>query len=106
VQDRFARYGLLDDQVRFLPGWFHDTLPAVAGRTWSVIRLDGDFYSSTTDALVNLYPGLSPGGFCIIDDWGAVEECRDAVRAYREGNGIDEPVVPIDWTGVYWRKAY
>ena len=28
VQANFARYGLLDERVRFLPGWFKDTLPA------------------------------------------------------------------------------
>ena len=27
VRANFEKYGLLDDQVRFLPGWFRDTLP-------------------------------------------------------------------------------
>jgi Macrocin-O-methyltransferase (TylF) len=32
VQDNFLRYGLLDSQVRFLKGWFRDTLPAAPRR--------------------------------------------------------------------------
>ena len=30
VQGNFERYGLLDDQVRFVKGWFKDSLPGLA----------------------------------------------------------------------------
>ncbi len=104
VERNFALYGLLDDQVRFLEGWFADTLPTVADRTWSVVRLDGDMYGSTMDALVNLYPRLSVGGFLIVDDYG-FEPCRQAVADYRAANGIEEPVEAIDWLGAFWRRT-
>jgi hypothetical protein len=104
VQDNFRRFGVLDDGVRFVKGWFRDTLPTLADRTWSVIRLDGDLYESTTNALENLYPNLSPGGYVIIDDYAA-ETCRSAVDDYRAANGIAEEIRSIDWTGIYWRKA-
>ena len=42
VKENFRRYGLDDDQVRFLPGWFRDTLPALSEETFAVVRLDGD----------------------------------------------------------------
>jgi hypothetical protein len=103
VEANFRRYGMLDDQVRFLEGWFSETLPGVADRTWSVIRLDGDMYESTMDALTNLYPGLSPGGFLIVDDY-SIDSCREAVHDYREANGITGEIEKIDWTGVFWRK--
>ena len=103
VQRNFELYGLYDDRVQFLPGWFKDTLPAVRERTWSVIRLDGDYYESTMDALVNLYPKLSVGGFLIVDDF-AIPACREAVEDYRKEHGIDEPIKTIDWTAVYWRR--
>ncbi len=61
MRANFERYGLLDEQVHFLEGWFKDTLPTVRDRTWSVVRLDGDMYESTMDGLVNLDPGLSAG---------------------------------------------
>jgi hypothetical protein len=105
VRAHFAAYGLLDGQVRFLPGWFRDTLPAFPGGRLAVARLDGDLYESTRDALVHLYPRLSVGGYLIVDDYGAVPACRRAVHDYRERQGIRDEMVPIDWTGVYWRRS-
>lgn len=103
VQENFRRYGLLDDQVRFLPGWFSETLPNAPIERLALLRLDGDHYNSTKDALENLYPKLSPGGFVIIDDF-ALSGCRNAVEDFRRENKIEDEVQSIDWTGVYWRK--
>jgi O-methyltransferase len=105
VRRNFERFGLLDGDVRFLPGWFSDTLPALAEERWSLIRLDGDMYGSTIVALENLYPRLSHGGFVVVDDYGAVDACRQAVHDYRDRHAIDEPIEQIDWTGVLWRKG-
>jgi O-methyltransferase len=104
VAKNFAKYDLLDDNVKFLKGWFKDTLPTAPIEQLSVVRLDGDMYESTMDGLVNLYPKLSKGGFIIIDDWGAVEGCQKAVIDYREKHGITEEIRTIDWAGVFWRK--
>jgi O-methyltransferase len=105
VKRAFERYGLLDDRVRFLRGWFRDTLPPLRGNhSWSLLRLDGDMYESTMVALESLYPDLSPGGFVVIDDYGAIPQCRQAVEDFRAANGIDEEIREIDWTGVYWRR--
>ena len=103
VRANFASYGLLDDQVEFLPGWFRDTLPAVAGRRWAIVRLDGDMYESTIQGLEHLYPSLSPGGYLIVDDL-ALPPCRKAVEDYRAANSISEPIEMIDHTGGFWRK--
>jgi hypothetical protein len=104
VARNFDLYGLLDDQVRFLEGWFRDTLPTVRDRTWAVVRLDGDMYESTMDALTNLYPGLAVGGYLIVDDY-EYEPCKKAVEEYRAANDITDPVMPIDWLGAYWRRT-
>jgi hypothetical protein len=103
VKENFRRFGLLDDQVQFVQGWFRDTLPRLAGRRWAVIRLDGDMYESTMVALENLYPGLSPGGFLIVDDY-VLRPCRAAVHDYREEHSITEPIEQVDGTGAFWRK--
>ncbi len=105
VKANFARYGLLDDQVRFLPGWFRDTLPTAPVECLSVLRLDGDMYESTMVALECLYDKLSVGGYAIVDDYGAVPGCRSAVDEFRDRYGLTEKLVRIDWTGVYWRRA-
>jgi O-methyltransferase len=104
ARDHFRRYGLLDDRVHLVEGWFRDTLPALRGHPWSLIRLDGDMYESTKVALDNLYAGLSPGGFVIVDDF-ALPACREAVEDFRREQGVDDPIARIDWTGVYWRKS-
>ena len=105
VQDNFRIYSLLDDQVRFLKGWFRDTLPSAPIERLAVLRLDGDLYESTIDALQSLYPKLQPGGYCIVDDYNDIRACRQAVTDYRERCGITEEILKVDWTGVYWRKA-
>ena len=112
VRRNFDRYGLLDDQVRFLPGWFRETLPGAPVDQLAVLRLDGDLYESTIVALEALYPKLSIGGYCIVDDYGARlpgfgdrNPAREAVDDYRAQHSIDEPIEEVDWTGVYWQRA-
>jgi hypothetical protein len=106
VQRNFSAYGMLDGQVRFLKGWFKDSLPNAPIETLSILRLDGDFYESTRDGLVNLYDKLSIGGFAIIDDYGETSwtYCRKAVDEFRGERGIDEPFVRVDSKCCFWRK--
>lgn len=105
VKNNFKKYGLLDERVKFLKGWFKDTLPVAPIERLSLLRLDGDMYQSTIEALESLYPKLSVGGYIIIDDWGAVEGCKKAVEAYRKSHQINEEIKTIDWAGVYWKKT-
>ena len=104
VKQNFKNYDLLSEQIVFLKGWFKDTLPTAPIEKLSLIRLDGDMYESTMDGLVNLYPKLQTGGYIIIDDWGAVPACKQAVIDYRTRNNITEEIIIIDWGGVYWKK--
>jgi O-methyltransferase len=104
VEDNFRKYGLLDNQVQFLKGWFKDTLPTAPIKKVAIARLDGDMYESTMDGITNLYPKLSVGGFLLVDDYGGLEGCRRAIDDYRKQHGITEPIIKVDWTGVYWRK--
>jgi Macrocin-O-methyltransferase (TylF) len=104
VKANFERYGLLDGTVEFLEGWFSDTLPTAPIERLAVMRLDGDLYESTMDALENLYGKLSPGGFVIIDDY-LIPACREAVHEFRDRLGIQDPIERIDDCGVFWRRG-
>jgi O-methyltransferase len=105
VKQNFERYSLLDGQVRFLRGWFKETLPSAPINSLAVCRLDGDMYESTMEALESLYPKVSKGGFLIVDDYGAVKGCQLAVDEFREKHGIVDDMAVIDWSGVYWRRT-
>jgi len=105
VKKNFEKYGLLDENVRFLSGWFKDTLPEAPIDRIALLRLDGDMYESTMDALVNLYPKLSVGGYILIDDFGSVNACRKAVLDYRNEHKITEEIEQADWAGIFWRKS-
>src|SRR5262249_37325421 len=106
VKRNFRAFGLLDDQVRFLQGWFRDTLPTAPIDKLALLRLDGDYYESTMDSLNNLYQKLSVGGFIIIDDYGddSWTYCRKAVDEFRARHGITEPIQPVGSMCVSWRR--
>jgi hypothetical protein len=103
VRDSFARFGC-ERGVEFAAGFFEETLPALLGRRWSIVRLDADSYEATCEAIRWLYPGLSAGGFLIVDDYGSFDACRRAVDEYREEHGIAEPIEKVDSTCVRWRR--
>jgi O-methyltransferase len=105
VQANFRRFGLLDDRIVFLKGWFKNTLPSAPIDHLALMRLDGDLYESTWDALTPLYPKLQSGGYCLIDDYGGIVACRRAVEDYRKKNRINAPIIAVDGTGVYWRRS-
>jgi O-methyltransferase len=103
VRENFARFGC-ERGTEFVPGFVQDTLPELPERDWSLIRLDTDAYDSTLLALRHLYPRLAVGGFLIVDDYGALEECRAAVTDFRAEHGIEEPLEVVDWACVRWRR--
>jgi hypothetical protein len=104
VQENFERYGLLDRQVRFLKGWFCDTLPVAPIAELAILRLDGDMYSSTIQTLDALYDKVAQGGYVIVDDY-ILSGCRQAVDDFRDRHGIHDELNDIDGAAVFWRKS-
>ncbi len=107
VRMNFNAYGMLDDQVRFLKGWFKDTLPTAPIEKLAIMRLDGDYYESTMDGLTNLYDKLSPGGFVIVDDYGedTWTYCRKAVEDFRRARNISDEMMRVDSKCYFWRRS-
>jgi hypothetical protein len=107
VRRNFQMYGLLDDQVEFLEGFFRDTLPKAPIEQLAILRMDGDMYEATINALEFLYPKLSSGGFAIVDDYH-IHGCRQAIHDYRNTHNITAPFMFVDpadpGNRVYWQK--
>ena len=96
VEAVFRRYGFIEDRVRFLPGFFNDSLtgPAISDARFSVIHIDVDSYDSVLDVLKALYPKLSRGGYVVIDDihlFGV----REAVNEFRTAHSVKAPLLPV-----------
>ena len=106
VKRNFAAYGLLDEHVRFLPGWFADTLPTAPVGALAVLRMDADLKTSTETILREMEPKVSPGGYVIVDDY-QLPGCREAVDDYRAAHRIIAPIQQVlgqtSYT-VFWRK--
>ena len=98
VRSTFRRYGLWDERVVLIPGFFNISLPsyfegAPLG-SLALIHIDADAYESVLDALDTLYPRLSPGGHVIIDDFH-LPAVRTAVHEYRDAQGVSEIEEPL-----------
>jgi hypothetical protein len=105
VKENFSVYGLLENNIVFLKGWFKDSLPTAPLEQIALLRMDGDLYESTMDILVNLYDKVVPDGVVIVDDFNAIPACRQAVLDFLAGRNIPVPEMHvIDWTGVWFRK--
>ena len=103
VRANFERYGLLDDRVVFLPGWFAVSLPSAPIHKLAVLRIDADMYSSTLDVLNMLYDKVSKDGYVIIDDYFTIEACRRAVDEFRAARNITTKIHNVDDCRAFWQ---
>jgi hypothetical protein len=104
VRENFSVYGLDDDNVVFLKGWFKNTLPTAPVEQIALLRMDGDLYESTTNILQALYDKVAENGVIIVDDF-AIDACRSAVMDFFSARRLPYPEFQtVDWTGVWFRK--
>ncbi len=98
VQSNIGQWGLPAELFVYHRGRFSDTVPD-AMNPWdlrmcikeiAVLRLDGDLYESTRDAM-ELYPLVSPGGWVIVDDF-SLSGCRKAFMESFEGQAMPAPI--------------
>lgn len=105
VKANIEKYGLLDDNIIFVKGFFEDTLPNIETGDLALLRMDGDMYGATIITLNSLYEKVVSGGFIVVDDYFALKGCKSAVDDFRRDNSITSMLQPIDKDAVYWRKG-
>ena len=70
-------------EYHLVKGWFKDTLPSFEpAEPVAVLRLDGDLYDSTIEALTGLYRHVMPRGLIIVDDYYDWDGCSRAVHDF------------------------
>lgn len=82
VRAAFERFGIpVDGRRVFLHrGPFEETMRFDG--PIALAHIDGDWYRSVKTALERIYPCLSPGGLCIIDDYHDWSGCKRAVDEF------------------------
>eukprot|EP00959_Pyramimonas_sp_CCMP1952_P375612 7866949-Pyramimonas_sp.AAC.1 len=93
--------------LHFQVGVFKDTLHAANIDKISVLRLDGDMYSSTMDVLQTLYDRVESGGYVIIDDYGHWPQCKKAVHDFfdvQRNMDIHTLLRKVDYTAYFFIK--
>jgi len=96
----------LTNIIKVIKGWFHMTLPTLSTLDIAFLRLDGDVYNSTMEALRHLYPLVVKGGYVYIDDYGSYVGCRNAVNDYFKGSLTFETVLEEDgrYEAIWFKK--
>lgn len=67
VLDLFNKYELKNPKI--FKCWFNQITPDMLPDKFRFVHLDGDYYQSILDSLKVVYPRLSVGGVCVIDDY-------------------------------------
>lgn len=102
VKRNIARFGFLDERIRFLVGYFETSLKELTDETFALIRLDSDSYDSVETSLESLYPRVSDGGIVIVDDWH-LPGCQMAVRDYVQRTRI-KAEIRVHGGNAWWVK--
>lgn len=106
VRRNLRGWGASEQDLRFIPGWFHDTIPATNPGPLALLRVDADVYESTKVVMDALYPRVVSGGFVLAHDcdlpgvWGAI--C-DVLGGPPEVESFGD-TGPDPMHSVWWRK--
>ncbi|HTD49874.1 MAG TPA: TylF/MycF/NovP-related O-methyltransferase, partial [Acidimicrobiia bacterium] len=104
VRDGFARFGLLDDRVRFLLGAPADTLADAPITEVALLRIGVGDAADLAATLESLYGKVTTDGIVIVDDAESPERAVTLER-FRAEHRIDSPLERVGGSGVSWRKT-
>jgi len=97
-------HGYSEDMVHLVKGFFDQTLPASPDRPIALVHIDCGGYETNLDCLNWLHPRVQPGGWVVLDNYGATPDCRRAVDDWRAEHGIESELVRFRHTQAYWRR--
>ena len=100
VKNNLSKSKFNKNNLRFIVGDVSKTLlnKNNVPENISMLRLDTDWYKSTKDELIVLYPKLVNNGVLIVDDYGHWKGSKQAVDEYFDGKNI--VIESIDYTGI------
>jgi cephalosporin hydroxylase len=104
VREAFARFDLLDDRIVFLQGPPSRTLAEASIGEVALLRVDSHDPEEVRAVLDALYDRVTPGGFVVVDAYGAAD-CQATVDRFRSECGVVDPLERVDWSGAAWRKT-
>ena len=100
VKQNMLSIGYPEERIHLVKGKVEDTLPSgFPEQAIALLRLDTDWYSSTHQELLHLYPLLVKRGVLIIDDFGHWEGAQKAVLEYFDEHDVNMLLNRIDYTG-------
>ena len=105
VESLFQRYDLWDENIEILEGWFEETLNCPPIQSLSLLHIDADLYSSTKCVLESCYQLVTEGGFVVIDDYGKLPPCKEAVDEFLAKQRLAPSLEAIGEHAVGWRVA-
>lgn len=104
VRELLEKLGQRGPRIRIVKGWFQDTLEAAEVGPVALLHVDADWYESVALVLERFYDEIVPGGYVVLDDYGHWPGCRRAVDEFLAGRDLAVELVPVDYTGVWFRK--
>lgn len=99
VLENIRKTGYPDENFILVEGKVEDTIPETLPERISLLRLDTDWYESTSHELKHLYPKLSDKGVLIIDDYGHWRGAREATDEFFAAQNSKPLLHRIDYTG-------
>jgi hypothetical protein len=89
VREGMVQTGYPIDRTFMVPGDVMVTLPKLRTRSIAILRLDTDWYESTTSELEELWERIVPGGVLFIDDYDYWSGARQATDEFFRKLGIN-----------------
>ena len=106
VRRIFSKLGVPMEGVKIVPGWFEGTLRSARVDRIAILHIDADWYDSVKLVLEAFYEKVVPGGFIVLNDYGAWPGCNKAIDDYIVEHHLREIKMTIvePSTGAYFQK--